>query len=269
MSALAELQRDLQAFVLQRDASGPGDATRAVAAIVASPAADATQRLGIYAHGYRARLLEILRNDFPGLRALAGADAFERLCLGYVEATPSPYYNVRWYGDRLAAFARMQSPWSAQSALAEMAAFEWNIGLAFDAAAQPIVAAAEVAAVAPQDWPRLCLRLHPSLRRIVLSWNVSAIRRAVDRAEAMPPLQACSPAQSWIVWRKDLTVRYRRLEDDEAAALDAVAQGGSFAQLCTVLCEWRPLDAVAARAATFFRQWIEDQWVTALDLAES
>lgn len=262
MSALAQLQREMQAHVLRDDAA-------ALRAVVATPRADASQRLGIYAHAYHARLLGVLRDDFTGLRALAGEEEFERLALAYVAATPSPHPNVRWYGKDMAAFARAQPPWSARPSLAAMAALEWAIGLAFDAADEPILGFADVAALAPADWPHLRLRLHASLQRLDLDCNVDAIRRALDREEPIPPLGERMPAQTWAAWRKDATVRHRRLEDDEAAALDAAAQGATFAELCERLCEWHPAETVAARAAMLLRRWIEDQWVTSMDVADA
>ena len=266
MSALAELQRSLQTHVLQPESAAVAAAARA--AVVESNGADSAQRLGIYTHAYRARLLEVLGNDFPGLRALAGAGDFEHIGLGYIEATPSSYYNVRWYGSALADYLRATAPWSQRAELIEMAELEWKMGLAFDAADAAVVDVAEVAAVAPQDWPRLGLRLHASLQRQTLHWNVNAIRRAVDRAEPVPALQALETPQPFVIWRKQSSVRYRRLEADESAAVDVIAQGSSFTQLCERLCDWHAVDAVAQRAAGLFRLWIEDQWVSALELQD-
>lgn len=263
MSALAELQRRLQTHVLRPDSAAVATAARA--AVVESAGADGAQRLGIYTRAYRARLLEVLGNDFPGLRALAGAQDFERIGLGYIEATPSPYYNVRWYGSALADYLRTAAPWSQRAELIEMATLEWSMGLAFDAVDEAVIDVAAVAAVAPQDWPRLGLRLHASLQRQTLHWNVNAIRRAVDSDDAVPALQALETPQSFVIWRKQAGVRYRRLEEDESAALDVIARGSSFTQLCELLCDWHAVDAVAPRAAGLFRVWIEDQWVSALE----
>lgn len=262
MNALTELQRELQAHVLHDDG-------RAARNVVTTTGADAKRRLGVYAHAYRARLLGVLREDFAGLHALAGGDEFERLMLAYIAATPSPHANVRWYGAGVAAFVRTQASWSARPELAEMAALEWALGLAFDAADDPIVDFAEVAALAPTAWPSLRLRLHASLQRRMLSRDVDTIRRALDRGEAIPSLAELTSPQHWAAWRKDSVVRHRRLEDDEAASLDAVAQGASFAELCARLCEWHAPDAVAARAAVLLRRWIEDQWVTSMDVANA
>ncbi|HEY0179377.1 MAG TPA: DNA-binding domain-containing protein [Dokdonella sp.] len=261
MSTLAELQRALQARVLRRSAAGDA----AVAAVTATAAVDAERRLGVYEHAYRARLLEVLGNDYPGLRALAGADRFERLGLGYVEATRSTHANVRWYGGGLADYAR--AAWPEQPAFAAMAELEWAIGLAFDAPPAPVVDAAAVAAVAPDHWPHLRVRLQPSLHRLALGWNVGELRRAVDRDEPLPALAATQPVRPWAVWRTDLVVRHRRLDDDEAAALAAFADGAAFAEVCAALCAWHAENAVAARAATLFRAWIADGWIAAVDAA--
>lgn len=260
MSALAELQRELQAHVLRHDVN-------ALRAVVATADADAAQRLGIYTHAYRARLLEVLRGDFPGLLALAGEEEFERLALAYVAATPSPHFNVRWYGDRLAAFAHERTPWSARTELAEMAELEWKLGLAFDAADETSVDFPTLAALAPDDWPALRLRLHASLQCARFTCNVDAIRRAGDREEPIPAIEALASPQGWAAWRKDSIVRHRRLDDDEAAALDAVAQGATFADLCTRLCQWHAAEAVAARVAVLLRRWVEDGWIAQYALA--
>jgi hypothetical protein len=259
MSTLAELQREMQAHVLH----GDGAAYRA---IDATRGASAAERLHVYTHGYRARLLEILGNDFYALRALAGAEEFERLASAYIDATPSTHPNVRWYGGSLATFLRTQPPWSRHSEFADMAELEWAIGLAFDAADETVISFNDLAALSAQDWPCLRLRLHASVQRRRLAHNVDAMRRAIDRDEALPESQAAH-APAWIAWRDSLSVRHRRLEDDEAAALAAVADGATFAELCERLCEWHAPDAVALRAASLLRRWIDEGWIAAFDIA--
>lgn len=269
MSALADLQRALQDYVLdrpQRGASSPQ--APAVRAVIATPDANERERLHIYAYAYRARLCDVLGNDFPGLRALAGDEEFQRIGFAYIDANPSPHFNVRWYGQRLETFLRDTPPWRENPALAEMAELEWKMGLAFDADDEPVVGADDVARVAPHEWPRMRLRLHPSLQRMRLHLNVGAIRRAMQREEMLPATQALESAQSWVAWRKNSIAHYRRLGGDESAALDALAAGATFAQLCETLCDWHAVEEVPGRAAGIFRLCIDDAWVCALELSE-
>lgn len=258
MSTLAELQRAFQAHVLR----GGGEADRAVAG---SPPAGVPERLGVYTHAYRARLLGVLREDYPGLRALAGDEEFDALARAYVDATPSTHPNVRWYGARLPAFTREGPPWSERVELGEMAQLDWSLGLAFDAADDPTVDFAALAALAPQDWPLLRLRLHASLQRARFTRNVDAIRRALDRDEPRPGLETSAAPQPWAAWRRGGAVRHRRLDEDEAGMLDAVERGARFAELCERLCEWHVPEQVAARTAALLRRWVDDGWVAAAD----
>lgn len=258
MSTLLELQQRVSACVL--------DASTAVAApeIIETPTASASRRLGVYLYGYRARLFEVLLDDFPGTRALAGDSEFTRLCHACIEAHPSTQFNLRWYGGVLAGFLRTQVPTPRLLVLAALAELEWRLGLAFDAADEPVVDVAEMATLAAGAWPGLRMRLQGSLQRQTLQCNVSALRRAVDRGESLPALEAWDPARQWIAWRNGVTVHHRCIEDDEAAALDAVACDATFAQVCERLCEWHAVDAVAMRGAMMLRRWVEDHWVSAL-----
>ena len=259
MNMLANLQHKFQTLVL----SG-SDSEHIGPSVIATRAADSSVRLNIYVHAYRARLVEILGNDFPGLCALAGADLFDTLCHDYVNATPSTHYNARWYGQRLPEFLRTTQPWSGTPALAEMGLLEWTMGLSFDAVDEDHVKAADIAALAPEQWPALRLRLHGAIRRLSLRWNVGAIRRAVDREETCPPPVEFETTHHWVVSRQDTVVRHRLVPTDEAGALDAVDSGACFAEVCESLCAWHSEEAVAMRAATLLRQWVQDQWVAEL-----
>ncbi len=61
-------------------------------------------RIEIYARQYWFRILESLYDDFPGLRALMGDLAFERLIREYIEKYPSRSYTLRDFGNRLPAY---------------------------------------------------------------------------------------------------------------------------------------------------------------------
>lgn len=258
MSTLATIQRRMQAFVLHPET--PGEIATAV---VATALAGVDQRLGVYAHAYRARLLEALRNDFPGLLQLTTPDVFDELGRDYIQARPSRHANLRWLGDSLADFLRTHARWSATPALADMAEFEWRLSLAFDAVTETCVEAPSLEALPATEWPNLRLVLAQSLQRMSLQWNVAAMRRALDNGEEWPAPARLDPPQPWAIWRKDLVVRHRRLDDDETAALDLVDSGGSFAELCELLCDWHALDAVAMRAVSLLKCWVGEQWIIA------
>lgn len=257
VSTLSDLQRRFTEQVLH----GGGGVHEAV---VSDARADAATRVGIYADGYRLRLLEVLGNDFGGLRHLAGPDGFDALGRAYIDARPSPHYNARWYGDALSSFLSRTSPWSARPELGEMAGLEWDMTIAFDAADVPTAAFADIVALSPEQWPSMWLRLQPGFGHRRLRFNVDAIRRALDREESPPDCAPLDAEADWAVWRRDLNVRHRRLEADEAGVIRALQSGLCFGDLCEALCEWHEPVAVAQRAAQLLKGWVDEQWLRAL-----
>jgi hypothetical protein len=52
------------------------------------------ERLEVYGNAYHARLLECLRDEFPGLVHAAGEEAFDALAFGYLQSYPSQSYTL-------------------------------------------------------------------------------------------------------------------------------------------------------------------------------
>ena len=61
----------------------------------------AFERLEIYSRSYWFRLLGSLSEDFPGLVAILGWSAFERMAKAYLAECPSESYTLRDLGSRL------------------------------------------------------------------------------------------------------------------------------------------------------------------------
>ena len=64
----------------------------------------AAERLAIYRDGYRARLVECLADDYPAVRHLLGAEAFEAIAHAYVDKHPSRSPNLNAFGRLMPAF---------------------------------------------------------------------------------------------------------------------------------------------------------------------
>ncbi len=253
MNALRALQRQFAARLLGDDAS-------LAAAVHATSGADAAMRLAVYAHAYRQRLHEVLAEEFPALAAMAGTDRFAEWTARYASEQPSRDPNLRWYGAAFADWLRSAAP--AQPAAAALAAFEWTLSIAFDAEDLPALDAGRLANLPAAHWPTLQLRLHPQLTLLPVAWNLEAMRLAVDAGRAPPPLTGAPGTLT--VWRRQRRVRYRRLEAEEATALDLLRRGLPFGALCEALAERYGADA-APRAAQHLRDWIEAGWIADLD----
>ena len=259
--ALADLQGQFQGYVL-------GAVPGIEAAVIGNARGDARARLGVYADAYRLRLLDVLGNDYEALRRFLGTERFERLGHAYIEAHPSDTASVRWFGRHLPEFLRHSAGYAARPVLAEMAQFEWSKGEVFDAPEAEPLRLEAVAAVAPESWPRMHLLPHPGLRRLQLRWNVPAICLAYEQQAEAPKHRARAQALPWLLWRDEaLDIRWRPLGADEAAAIDALCAGGSFGELCELLCQWVEPEQAAMHAAGLLKRWIFDGLIVDLEIA--
>ncbi len=244
---LAHRQSALQSFLLHADPS-------ITEHVVGDERADAKQRLDVYFQAYRLRLQEVLATDFGGLRALLGDEGFEQMSLAYIDAYPSEHPSVRWFGRALAGFLAEHSP--DRPELAEMAAFEWAWGQAFDAADAPVANESALAELDAGQWPGLSVTLHPSVHRVSLQFNVPAVFAAAVDGETLPELTRNDAGVSWLLWRHELNVHWRSLAEDEDRALQAAGQGTDFGSLCEGLCDWHEPEAVPLRAASLLKTWL-------------
>jgi Putative DNA-binding domain len=249
-SALAALQRDLQRHVLS------GDAT-IVAAVKATSAVPAATRLAVYSNAYRIRLAEALAANMPRLKELLGDEQFGAVAAAYVEAHPSQYASIRWFGDGLAqalALAHPSQPW-----LAELARWEWALAESFDASDATPVGVECLATVAPGDWARLRLEFHQSVQYLELTTNAQALFKTLSEEQSPPQPALLERPQPWLLWRQDLKTQYRSLEADEAAAIRIMRAGGTFGAMCETLCEWHGGDEVPLIAAGMLKRWIVEE----------
>jgi hypothetical protein len=224
-------------------------------------------RLDIYRDAYRLRLIEVLASDFSALKSLAGEEWFEAAATGYLGDHPSTFRNVRWFGAAFPAYLRALPGHAMQSVFADLAQFEWTLGLAFDASDQDATRFADVAAVEPQAWPDLRFAAHASLHMLDLGTNAVAIWKAIHDGQSHGIPESVSENVTWAIWRKQLSPYFRSLDADEAWALGAMREGASFGEICAGLCDWVAEDDAAPRAAHLLRGWVDEGWIAGLNLS--
>ena len=135
-------------------------------------------------------------------------------------------------------------PW-----LSEIAAFEWALTLAFDAADNDVATEQDMVKIQPEAWPHIRFIPHASVQRLDLRWNVVPIWKAAKNDNPLPAPEASEYPQSWVIWRQELKNYYRSLEVDEGWALDGLLKGETFSAICGGLCEWVDEQHTAVHAA--------------------
>lgn len=252
MCELKQVQRDFTRYLL----NGRPDITAHVAADAGG--LDSATRLEVYANAYRARLHEALETDFPALAYALGDEGFTALGEAYIAAHPSPYFSLRDYGTRLPVWLADQPVAEAHPWLVELATLEWALAEAFDAPDADTAGVEDAAALAPADWPAMCLHFVPSLRVVTQTWDILTPWHAAKAGEPFDTVDALTAPTRCLVWREQLVTRFRSVAPDEAQALEQAAAGASFADLCTTLGETEPSPEQAAlRAAALLKAWLE------------
>jgi hypothetical protein len=239
MIGLEELQRRVAGAVMSPlNASISAEAKRL---IKPNDRLSASERLNIYHRQYWFRILDSFNEDFPGLCAILGGRAFERLSRAYLTDCPSESFTLRNLGSRLENWLKAHPDFAGKHfALAiDMIRLEWAHIEAFDNA--------ERKALGPEDLlelgPDLVLALQPHIRLLDLQYSVDELRirvseRSEEHARASNAVAAPSrrhivrryarlkPQQIFLaVHRVEFTVYYRRLDADEFRLLEAIGQG--------------------------------------------
>jgi hypothetical protein len=293
---LAMLQRRMAAAVMQPLATSgrmsrtaaSGIAMRKEAAEFIKPNARLTsvERLEIYSRSYWFRLLDAFADDFPGLRAVVGQVAFNRLSRAYLADCPSRSFTLRNLGARLEEWLRTNQRYGgrAPGLALDMARLEWAHIEAFDGAAER--------AVGPEDLVHLNsgfrARLQPYITLLDVDHPVDEIRIQVNREieERENTAMVCAsqdgrvrvrrvstlrlrpafPSRIFLaVHRLNDTVYYRRLSPEEYLVLNAIRSGRrlggaieeGFRQSCAALDD-RP-----AMVGSWFAAWAELGWLCA------
>ncbi len=210
----------------------------------------AFDRLQLYNRMYWFRLLDIMHDDNPGLRAVLGPRRFVRLVEAYLAKYPSRSFTLRNLASRLGQFIREEPRWTApHTALARaVVRFEWAQTVAFDGAQRPVPAPGALARTPPA---RLRLALQPYVTLLDLDYPVDEFVIAVKRRDALrteasnavdstrraaPAKHVRRPRRRRIyvaVHRLDHQLFYKRLERPAFLILQALAAGRPLAAAVT------------------------------------
>jgi hypothetical protein len=210
-------------------------------------------RLQVYAHAYFVRIRDALAAEYPKLAAVLGADDFTTLVARYLDAYPTRHPSLRDAGLRLPGFlsadegARAGARWHGDLARLERARTE-----VFDGPDAVPLRRSDLAALAPEDFPGLRLRLVPSSALVPIETNADDVWSAIEDDATLPFRTTAS--RTVLVWRRAPAVVHRTVGADEGQLLPALRHGASFAELCAGLVG-RP-DAVD-RALALVLTWID------------
>jgi len=259
MNHLMNLQNKFQSYLITSDDDINTD-------IEDTKKISATTRLQIYSNAYRFRLIEALSSNYPILQRYLGDELFQELALFYMEAHPSTFRSIRWFGDQLENFLRQHDKYSEFPYLAELSSLEWHMTLTFDAPDREIIDLEAVMQVPPDDWATMRFALHPSVYILEFQWNVIQIWKNLSQDDHPPEPSKYDISIPYIFWRKDLINQYCSLPPDERYAIDSILKGHTFGEICEALCQWVEEQDAALRAASLLKGWINSGLISAIQM---
>jgi hypothetical protein len=288
--SLEELQRAVFDVVRQpltedermREQTLDGRSTKAIAEEIVKPNDRLTsvERLEIYNRVYWFRLLSSLADDFPGLRAVIGQEAFDKVLLGYLTEMPSVSYTLRDLGSRLESWLRAHHDLiSSNDRMAlDMVRLEWADIEAFDAAEYPVLSQAELAGLGEDP----VFHLQPNLQLLDLAYPVDELLLKVretedpetdissnvvmmDHSESAPRKQIPLPKSKKVflaVHRQENIVYFKRLKPEGFALLRALQQGQPLSQAIETSVKWsgKKLERVMEQLHDWFANWSQLGW---------
>ncbi|MGC3969457.1 MAG: DNA-binding domain-containing protein [Pirellulales bacterium] len=242
---LAKLQHWFQAVMTHPGGAAMGAATdkarRWVAAgldevVGASLSQTAVERLDVYAHGYWARLLECLREEFPVLRTAIGDEAFDGLAVGYLTDRPSTSYTLGRLSERFA--EHLQSTLGDQRDddfgrfVVELARLERAINDVFDAPGGEtlgFLTAEELAAIPAYEQAALSLCLLPTVRLLEFEFDVNSFYGALRfGSETLPSPEK---RRSFLALsRRGYVVRRHPVDEPQFQMLQQIASGRTLGE---------------------------------------
>jgi hypothetical protein len=269
MLPLGELQ--LRFFGALDPASPPIDAAL-LAAVNGTGRLDAAQRIRIYADMYRARLVDVLREDYPRVAATLGEADFAAFACRYLTRHPSTNPSVRHAGRRFADWIAGEV--AVAPHLADLARLEWARVEVFDAADAEPLRLADLEALPPHEWPELRLRLIPACLVLESAWPVHEIWASADAeadagataddgasaegaAERAPEIWTREPTVVR-VWREGFIVSHAAMGPDEQRAFRVLARGEPFAEICAAIEDGLDADTAARQVGAILLRWLED-----------
>ncbi len=263
-ASLDTLERWMQAVVMHPEGAEAGLRSRLAKRLLPGAAVDlasvvqpskqlsAGERIGIYAHMYHARLLEVLEGEYPTLRQVLGAEAFEAACRGFIAKHPSRSRLLNDLSARFPDYLAKTLPRTNRNGLAvDIARIERAMEDVFDAPRAEPLAAAEFAAVGEATR----LRLNPALALLELRHPANAFMNALRRGER--PRLPRPRASFVIVFRRGFQVLRREQEPEQFRLLRALASGKPLAAAvrASVGRHAGGADRVAKRLRGWFAEW--------------
>jgi hypothetical protein len=256
--SLDDLQRWMLAAVMDPTYAADGEIQ---AAILPSRQQSAGERLAVYQNAYFARLLEVLREQFPCTRFAAGEKVFDQLALGYLQMHPPHSYTLAHLADHLSEHLDATRPADWGEFLVELVRLEHAIDRVFDGPGSEGTAPFAFPADASES---LRLSFVPGFELHAFRYPVSAYYTAWKAGSE--PGWPESREQFVALLRRDYIVRRHELSSAQHRLLQCLQAGTTLGEALASIAdssEGESLDVLASSVRDWFIQWTASDFFAA------
>lgn len=219
----------------------------------------AEDRVNIYAEMYYARLVDVLKSDFPRVAAILGCDRFHTIVSEYLARHPSTHPSLRYLGCCFPGFLQESPASVAFPFLSDLAALEWARVEVFDAGDAEPLRVEHLQSIDPDAWPTLRFQTIPAFQILQSEWPVHEIWHDAETEEALSRLTDIRPRKTLLrIWRQSFSVYHTKIDNVEHTALNCLLAGQPFASLCAALDEVASVEEAASAVGSLLLRWVED-----------
>src|SRR4051812_27542383 len=233
------------------------------------------ERLEIYNRQYWFRLISAFAEDFPGLAAVVGQAAFDKLTRAYLADCPSRSFTLRNLGSRLEWWLREHPEHAGKrpELALDVVRLEWAYIEAFDNAAERALTLANLGQL--DGGSQLSLQPHLRLLHLLHSLDdfvIDVHRRQASQGVASNAVTSAKRSRSrrlpTTLQREDIylgvhryenAVYYKRLDREEYLLLQALDAGSPLGEALDQAFETSLIsdDERPARVQAWFANWAE------------
>jgi len=259
MRRLSEQQQRLAALILEPDRSVGDD--ELLDLLHFSDAALARERLAAYVNGYPARIFEALDEAFPAVRHLAGDTAFGEIVRRYAARVPAGIYSLSDAGAELPGFLASDPIGARLPFVADLAALEWRIALAFHAHERSRLDPSPLADWSLEQWEIARIELQPSVAIVRSAWPILDLWNLRDTAVSEIDLELVGRAQVVLVFREEFSVSCELVDSAQAVVIEALLEGAplgaALERLAATSDEGADVSAdISADISLWFAAWV-------------
>jgi putative DNA-binding protein len=218
MPSLAERQRAFAVALLD-----PGLPTPA--GLVGPDGRLSARRFGVYRNNVIVGLSQTLKDAFPAVHRIVGAEFFQAMARAYVVTAPPRSPMLFDYGAGFPEFIGRFEPAAALPYLADVARLERAWVEAYHEAEASPVGSSVFAVISPEQLPALRLVLHPSVRIVRSRFPVVTIWQMNVGDGVAAPVDLEAGGENALVVRPEAEVEVRSIPPGGAEFIEALAAG--------------------------------------------